>query len=186
MTVRELRPSPLDPAERRALLDEARRLERDAPRCARLGGGCKTSIAVSALIAFGPMLLAFGGVELTPAVRVGAVVVATLVLMLVVFQRAFAGSGRFEHDAQRAEEALAWLAERAPAAEAAERRRQTVALLLHAYSSDGPITVPTFDIERARARLGDTLFYVILVERALRADLRIRPVFTPLTASGRN
>ena len=176
--VREFRSSPLDAAERRALLEEALRLQREAPRCARMGIGCKASIAASALIAFGPALLAFADVELTPTTRVGAAVVATFVLMCVVFQRAFAGSGRFAHDAQRAEEALEWLAQRAPAAEPPERRRETVALLLHAHSTDGPMTVPTFDVERARARLGDTLLYVMLVERALRADLRIRPVFT--------
>lgn len=185
MTAREFKSSALDPAERSALVDEALRLQREAPRGARLGIGCKTSIAASALIAFGPMLLALADVELTRAARVGAAVVATLVLMFVVFQRAFAGSGRFAHDAQRAAEALEWLAQRAPAAEPAERRRETVALLMYAHSSEGPLTVPTFDVERARGRLGETLLYVVLAERALRADLRIRPVFTA-DAAGRS
>jgi hypothetical protein len=45
-------------------------------------------------------------------------------------------------------------------------------------TSDGPSTSNTIDFEAARARLGDALPYVLSVERVLRDDFGLYPVFT--------
>ncbi len=91
----------------------------------------------------------------------------------------FFGGGRGESKARRmAEDAMDWLARHHAGASPAERRQFAVTLLFHAYFSGGPYTVTTFASEDARRRLGDALPYVCAVERALRKERNIYPVFT--------
>ena len=73
------------------------------------------------------------------------------------------------------------LAEHGAGGDSEEKRRQAVTLLFHAFCSDGPSTSHTIDFDKARERLGDALPYVMSVERALRTDLKIYPVFTDST-----
>lgn len=89
------------------------------------------------------------------------------------------GGGRGESKArQLAEDAMDWLARHHTDGPLAERRQFAVTILFHAYYSGGPYTVTTFASEDARRRLGDALPYVCAVERALRRERNIYPVFT--------
>jgi hypothetical protein len=122
-------------------------------------------------------LARWAGFDLGQSMRIGATVVLALAFVAGLVM-AFLGSGRFARDSARAQEALAWLAAHGEDADPAERRRQTVSLLLHAYCVDGPSTTTTFEFGAARERLGESLAYVLAAERALRVDHQIYPVFT--------
>jgi hypothetical protein len=87
-------------------------------------------------------------------------------------------STKYAHAYRQADAAVAWLAEHGAAGDPEQKRRQAVTLLFHAFCSDGASTSHTIDFEAARARLGDALPYVMSVERALRIDLKVYPVFT--------
>jgi hypothetical protein len=167
----------LPTAERQAIVAEWQRVADEPPPPDRRAIGCLTVIIAVALAAAGPVVARLAGFDLGQSMRIGASVVL-LVAFLAGLVMALLGGGRFARDQQRAEEALDWLARHGAGADPDEKRRQAVSLLFHAFCSDGPSTTHTIDFEEARARLGDALGYVMSVERALRADLQIYPVFT--------
>lgn len=168
----------LDAAERQALVAEWKRLQAEPAPRDRRAVGCLTVIVAIALGALGPALARLAAFDPPQPVKLGAAIALGLVLVVGIFFGVFAGSGRFAHDLQRAEQALEWLAAHAESGNPEELRRQVVALLSHAYCTDGPSTVNTFDFGKARERLGAALAYVLAAERALRADINIYPVFT--------
>ena len=168
----------IDTAERKALVAEWNRLQAEPPPRDRRGIGCMSVVLALALGALGPALAGLAGFDPPQPLKLGAAIALGLVFFVGAFFGLFAGSGRFAHDLQRAERALEWLATQADKGSAEERRKQVVALLLHAYCTDGPSTVTTIDFGAARARLGAALPYVLAAERALRADIGIYPVFT--------
>ena len=165
-------------AERRALSAEWQRLQNEPTPPDRRAIGCITVVVTVALGAAGPPLARLAGFDLAQSLRIGATIVLALAFLAGLFMALFMGSGKFARDSQRAGAALEWLAAHGTQADAEERRRQAVSLLYHAYCSDGPSTVTTLDFEEAWRRLGEALPYVIAVERALRVDQKIYPVFT--------
>lgn len=167
----------LGAAERQALWAEWQRLQNEPAPSDRRAAGCMTVIIAVALAAAGPALARLAGFDLGQSMRIGATVVLVLAFVAGIVM-AFLGSGRFARDSQRAKEALEWLATHGADADPDERRSRAVSLLLHAYCTDGPTTTATFEFEEARQRLGDSLPYVLAVERALRADHGIDLVFT--------
>lgn len=167
----------LSTAERQALRDEWRRLQNEPAPPDRRSIGCMTVIVAVALAAAGPPLVRLAGFDLGQSMRIGATIILVLAFGAGIVM-AFLGGGRFAHDSQRAQEALEWLATHGADADPEERRRNTVAVLLHAYCVDGPSTTTTFEFALARERLGASLPYVLAAERALRADHKIYPVFT--------
>lgn len=168
----------LDTAERKALAAEWKRLQAEPPPRDRRATGCMTVVVAVALGALGPTLARLAGYDPPQPVKLGAAIALGLVFLIGVFFGLFAGSGRFAYDLQRAERALEWLAIHADKGSPEERRNQVVALLLHAYCTDGPSTVNTIDFGKSRERLGAALPYVLAAERALRTDISIYPVFT--------
>ena len=168
---------PLPSAEREALWSEWQRLQNEPALPDRRAIGCMTVILAVAVAAAGPALARLAGFDLGQSMRIGATVVLVVAFLAGIIM-AFLGSGKFARDSQRAKQALEWLATHGPDADPAERRRQTVALLLHAYCVDGPTTTTTFEFGQARQRLGDSLPYVLAAERALRVEHQIYPVFT--------
>ena len=108
------------------------------------------------------------------AAKVVPALVATLAFVL------FAGGllvwlfsrGRYGRYVQRAEAARDLLA-----AGGADLK-QAVSLLFHAYCSDGPSLSQTLKVEETRQKLGAALPYVIEVEEALKAELKIYALFT--------
>ena len=167
----------LPTAERQAIAAEWKRLGDEPPPTDRRAIGCMTVIIAVALAAGGPFLARLIGFDLGQSMRIGASIVL-IVALLAGIAMALLGSGKFARDSQRAQEALEWLATHGATADPEERRRQAVSLLFHAYCVDGPSTTGTFEFDEARRRLGDSLPYVMSVERALRTDLKIYPVFT--------
>ena len=167
----------LPTAERQAIVAEWKRLADEPPPSDRRAIGCMTVIIAVALAAAGPPLARLAGFDLGQSLRIGASVVLVIAFLAGIVM-AFLGSGRFARDSRRAGQALEWLTTHGADADPEERRRQAVALLAHAYCTDGPSTVTTFDFEEVRQRLGEALPYVMTVERALRTDLKIYPVFT--------
>jgi len=168
----------LDTAERKALAAEWKRLQAEPPPRDRRAFGCMTVVVAVALSVLGPALASLAGFEPPQPVKLGAVIALGLVFLIGIFFGLFAGSGRYSYDLQRAEQALEWLATHAGNGSPEERRVQVVALLLHAYCTDGPSTVNTIDFGKAREHLGAALPYVLAAERALRTDISIYPVFT--------
>jgi len=168
----------LDSAERLALVAEWKRQQQEPPPRDRRTTGCATMVVALALALSGPTLLRLAGFELPRPLMLVAAAVLALVFLVGTVLGLFAGSGLYAHDLQRAEQALAWLAANPDSGDAAMRRREVVALLLHAYCTDGPSTVNTIDFGKARERLGAALPWVIAAERALKTDLGIYAVFT--------
>ena len=136
------------------------------------------AIIAVVLVVAGPYVLRRLGIALPPAFMMVAGAVLGLAILGGAFVGLFLVSSRYSHAYQRGNAAAAWLAENGAGGDPAERRKQAVTLLFHAYCSDGPSTSTTIDFEATRQRLGGALPYVISVERALRADLQIYPVFT--------
>lgn len=168
----------LDTTEREALAAEWQRLQAEPPPRDRRAVGCMTMLVAIGLGIAAPPLGRLVGVEPSQPVKLGIGIALGLVFLAGLIVGVFTGSGRFAHALTRAEQAIEWLAANASQGDALERRRQAVALLLHAYCTDGPSTVHTIDFGRARERLGAALPYVIAAERALRRDVGIYPVFT--------
>ena len=168
----------LPTAERQAIAEEWKRLEDKPPPAGRREMGCMTVVIAAVLFLAGPYLLRWLGIELPGGVKIVVSVLLGLAVLVGAFFSLILVSGRYAHDSRRAEAALAWLAQNGVGGTAEERRRQAVALLYYAYCTDGPSTTNTIDFEEARTRLGDALPYVMTVERALRTDQKIYPVFT--------
>ncbi len=106
------------------------------------------------------------------------IVAGLLVLVVLIGAGVSAFGGARGAAIARAEDALAQLASRFPTAAADEKRRWAVTLLIDAYESSGPTTVPTFDFDDGARRLGAALPYVVQVERLLRSHRDIYRVFT--------
>ena len=79
---------------------------------------------------------------------------------------------------QRALDALAHLTKQFSESGDAENRRAAVTLLADAFITGGATTVAAFDFNDAKARLGPALPYVQEIERVLREERQIYPVFT--------
>ena len=168
----------LPTAERQAIAAEWKRLQDKPPPSGRREMGCMTVVIAVVLMLAGPHVLRWLGIELPPGVKIAVSVVLGLAILVGAFFGLILVSGRYSHDSRRANEALDWLAQNGAGGNAEERRSQAVALLYYAYCVDGPTTTNTIEFEEARVRLGDALPYVITVERALRTDQKIYPVFT--------
>ncbi|MGH9579382.1 MAG: hypothetical protein ACRD2R_00185 [Terriglobales bacterium] len=171
----------LDSAERQALAREYDRIA-SQPRTVNYGPvGCVVALLAAVLLLVIPVL-ARKFFPQPPAALVwiirglGALLALTVLGGLAV---GLFGGGRGESKSrQLAEDAMDWLARNHSSAPLAERRRFAVTILFHAYYSGGPYTVTTFASADARLRLGDALPYVLAVERALRRERNIYPVFT--------
>jgi hypothetical protein len=169
----------LDASDRAALAAEwQRQAAEPLPTTPFRTIGCASAIAGVALLLGIPPLFRAIGVSLQPGVGVALAVVLVAVTALGALVGVFVGSGRYAAATVRVEEALAWLAAHPEGGDAAERRRFVVALLLHAYVSDGPSMSSTYDPSTMATRLGPALPYVRDAERALREELSIGPVFT--------
>ena len=168
----------LPTAERQAIAAEWKRLQDQPPPPARREMGCMTVVIAVVLFLAGPYLLRWLGIDLPSGVKIVASALLGLAVLVGAFFSLILVSGRYAHDSRRAEAALDWLAQNGAKGSAEERRAHAVALLYYAYCVDGPTTTNTIDFEKARLRLGDALPYVMTVERALRTDQKIYPVFT--------
>ena len=171
----------LPTAERQKIAAEWKRLEDEPPPTERRAIGCMTAVVAVVLAFGGPHVLRWLGIELHPGLKVALGAVLGLSILGGAFVGLVLVSGRYAHAYRQADAAVAWLAEHGAGGDPEEKRRQAVTVLFHAFCSDGPSTTHTIDFENARARLGDALPYVITVERALRTDLKIYPVFTDST-----
>jgi hypothetical protein len=168
----------LSAAERQALVAEWTRLQNEPPPRERREIGCLTVVIAIIFAVAGPYLLRWLGIELPPGVKIALGVLLGLAILGGVFVGLVLVSGRYAHAYRQADAAIDWLAKNGAGGDPLERRRQAVTLLFHAFCSDGPSTSNTINFEEARTRLGDGLPYVMAVERALRADLKIYAVFT--------
>ena len=165
-------------AERQAIAAEWKRLQDEPPRRERREIGCMTAVVALLVALAGPYVLGKLGIELHPGLKIALAALLALAILGGVFVGMFLVSGRFAHAHRRADAAVAWLAQNGAGGDPAERRRQAVTLLFYAFTSDGPSTSNTIDFAAARARLGAALPYVLSVERVLRADFGLYPVFT--------
>jgi len=170
--------SGLEPGEHAAILAEWQRLATEPPPVNPRPYGCATFLVAAALLLLVPKILDQLGISLPQPF--GFILLATLVLALAggFFVGVFVGSGVYGRAHSRANAALDWLASHSDSDDAAERRRNAVALLQYTIVSDGPTTAVTIDIAKARERLGAGLPYVVAVERALRAERKVDPIFT--------
>jgi hypothetical protein len=175
-------PADFEPAlpteERKAIAAEWKRISEEPPPPPRREVGCMTAIVAIVLALAGPAALRWLGIDLHPGLRLAFGVVLGLAILGGAFVGLVLVSSRYSLAYQRANGAAAWLAQNGAGGDPAQRRRQAVTLLFHAYCSDGPSTSTTIDFEATRRQLGEALPYVISVERALRADFGIYPVFT--------
>jgi hypothetical protein len=73
----------------------------------------------------------------------------------------------------RAQEALAWLVANPESQDAEARRHNAVALIFNTVVWDGPTVSTTIDPAQSREKLGASLPYVLGIERALVAELKI-------------
>ena len=170
---------PAPPAEeRQAIATEWRRISAEPPPPPRREIGCMTAIAAIVLAIGGPPVLRWLGIELHPGVRLALGVVLGIAILGGAFVGLVLVSSRYSHAYQSANAAATWLAQNGDGGDPAERRKRAVTLLFHAYCSDGPSTSTTIDFEATRQQLGDALPYVMSVERVLRTDFQIYPVFT--------
>jgi hypothetical protein len=165
-------------AERQAIVAEWHRLANEPPPPPRREIGCMTAIVALVLALAGPPVLRWFGIELHPGLRLALGAVLGLLILGGAFVGLVLVSSKYAHAYRQADAAVAWLAEHGAAGDPEQKRRQAVTLLFHAFCSDGASTSHTIDFEAARARLGDALPYVMSVERALRIDLKVYPVFT--------
>ena len=168
----------LPTAERQAIAAEWQRLADEPPPLPRRELGCMTAIVALMLALVGPPVLRWFGIELSQGVKLALGAALGCVLLGGAFVGLVLVSGTYARASRRADAAVAWLAAHGTGGDSEQKRRQAVTLLFHAFCSDGPSTTHTIDFENARARLGDALPYVMTVERALRTDQRIYPVFT--------
>ena len=165
-------------AEHQAILAEWKRLADAPPPRERREIGCMTAMTAAVAALVGPYVLRWFGIELQPALKIALGALLAIAILGGVFVGMFLVSGRYAHAYRQADAAVGWLAQHGTGGDRAERRRQAVTLLYYAFHSDGPSTSHTIDFDAARVRLGDVLPYVMSVERALRTDLKIYPVFT--------
>ena len=168
----------LPTAEHQAIAAEWTRLQDKPPPPARREIGCMTVVIAAVLFLAGPHLLRWLGIDLPAGVKTVVAVLLALAILVGAFFSLILVSGRYAHDHRAAEAALAWLVQNGARGSEEERRTNAVALLYYAYCVDGPTTTNTINFEEARVRLGDALPYVMTVERALRTDQKIYPVFT--------
>lgn len=168
----------LPTAERQALVAEWTRLQNEPPPRERREIGCLTVVIAVILAVAGPYVLRWLGIELPPAWKAMLAALLALAFLGGAFVSLILVSGRYAHAYRLADAAVDWLAKNGAGGDPVERRKQAVTLLFHAFCSDGPSTSNTIGFEEARVRLGEALPYVMAVERALRTDLKIYPVFT--------
>lgn len=165
-------------AEREAILAEWKRLsDEPAPR-ERREIGCMTAIVAIVAALAGPHVLRWLGIELPSALKIAGGALLAIAILGGVFVGMFLVSGRYAHAYRRAEGAAGWLAQNGTGGDPVERRRQAVTLLYYAFHSDGPSTSNTIDFEKVRNQLGAALPYVVSIERVLRADVGLYPVFS--------
>lgn len=161
-----------DAEQRAAIVAEWRRIVAEPPPVNPRPYGCLTVIVGLALILLIPQL----GFRLPPPW--GTVLLSVLGLIVAggLFVGVFAGSGVYGRASQRAMAALDALAVGVPVDDAT-RIRHAVELIAHAVVSDGPTTLNAIDVAGARLRLGDSLDYVIAVERVLAEEIGAQYVF---------
>lgn len=159
----------MDEAERAAIVAEwDRQVKEEVPP--NVGPvGCAVAILAGVLLIVVPRVL---------SAHLAHLVAVPLVVVLVagfLFSQ-FGGSGGRNVMRGRVERALLVLA---GAGDPDERRTAAVALLSNAYDTRGPALSGAYDRADIRERLGAALAEVIVVERVLRDERKIYPVFTP-------
>jgi hypothetical protein len=149
-------PITITPEEREAILAEWRRLAAEPRPKPRPPWGCATFLLATLL---------FMIVRQTPMPSWLQTTLSWVLGILIAFGLLAAfllGSGRFAHDAARANASIDWLAANPGTADAVARRRHAVALLFFSVTTDdGPSSSGTFDPDEARKRLGAHLPYVL-------------------------
>lgn len=169
----------LDAAERAAILEDWARLAAEPRPAPRPPYGCATFLIALALFLLIPQLPRVTGWDLPPALRTTVLVILGLAIAGGLFFSFALASSKFHHDSARAHESIEWLAAHPDTSDAAARRRSAVSLLYYSViSDDGPSTSGTFDVDRARQRLGAHLPYVIAVERFLAAERGLWKAFS--------
>jgi hypothetical protein len=163
----------VDAAERSAILAEWERQVKEGvpPNVGPVG--CAVAILAGAVLIVLPRVL---GTHLPFWLKIPLVVV---VIAGFVFHQ-FGGSGGRNLMRGRVERALTVLG---GAADPDQRRVAAVALLHNAHDTRGPAMSSVYDREEVRIRLGGALAEVIVVERVLREERNIYPVFTLPTDS---
>ena len=146
----------ITPQEREAILAEWRRLAAEPRPKPRPPWGCATFLLATLL---------FMVVRQTPMpswLQTSLSWIAGIAIALGLLAAFFLGSGKFAHDAARANASIDWLAANPGTTDVVARRRHAVTLLFFSVTTDdGPSTSGTFDPDEARRRLGAHLPYVL-------------------------
>lgn len=146
------------PEEREAVLAEWRRLAAEPRPKPRQPWGCATFLIATLLFIVVRQTPMAPWLQTTLSWIVGIAIAFGLLAAL------FLGSGKFAHDAARANASIDWLAANPGTTNAVARRRHAVTLLFYSVTTDdGPTTSGTFDPDEARKRLGAHLPYVLAV-----------------------
>ena len=144
--------------EREAVFREWRRLAAEPRPKPRQPWGCATFLVATLL---------FLVVRQTPMaawLQTTLSWIAGIAIAFGLLAAFFLGSGRFAHDAARANGSIDWLAANPDTTDWAARRRHAVTLLYFSVTTDdGPSTSGTFDPDEARKRLGAHLPYVLAI-----------------------
>jgi hypothetical protein len=161
----------LAPSEQQAAVAEWQRLAAEKSPPERKPIGCLAMIAALVAAVAAPAVLGWAGLQLSTDGRsiMAALFALVFVAGLLVWLFSQGKYGRYVQRAEAAEAAL--IAGNADL-------KHAVALLFHAHCADGPSMSMTLKPAEVRDRLGATLPYVIAVEEALKAELKIHPVFT--------
>ena len=150
-----------------------------APKPKRTRAGCLVSVlAIFALFAFQGANRGLGLGIPRRTVALLALFLLSVAVLGVVLQFLVSAMAARGVASQRALEALAHLTKRFSESGDAENRRAAVTLLADAFITGGATTVAGFDFDDAKVRLGPALPYVQEIERVLREERQIYPVFT--------
>jgi hypothetical protein len=148
----------LTPEEREAVLAEWRRLAAEPRPKARPPWGCATFLLATLC------LIVVRQTPMPPWLQTTATWILGFLIALGFLAAFFLGSGKFAHDAARANGSIDWLAAHPHTTDWAARRRHAVTLIFFSVTTDdGPSTSGTFDPDEARKRLGAHLPYVMAV-----------------------
>jgi hypothetical protein len=148
----------ITPQEREAILAEWRRLAAEPRPKPRPPWGCATFLLAALLF------MIVRQTPMAPWLQTTASWILGILIAFGLLAAFFLGSGKFAHDAGRANASIDWLAANPDTTDRAARRRHAVTLLFFSVTTDdGPTSAGTFDPDEARKRLGAHLPYVLAV-----------------------
>jgi hypothetical protein len=161
----------LDTTERQAAVAEWQRLAAEKSPPDRKPVGCLAMIVALVAAVAAPVMLGWVGLQLSQDARslMAALFAVVFIAGLLVWLFSQGKYGRYVQRAEAARDALA---------ANGNDLKQAVSLLFHAHCNDGPSMSMTVKTEEVRSKLGTALPYVVAVEEALTAELKITPVFT--------